>query len=129
MWSMDATNANQMGRLSIIFYSTTRLPVLYGMPFSAALGILGLCLIAWRICLLIVGWVVVLGALLCERWFPFALLGACGEKETREISNIKNGLWKSSSPFSFSLFTWTYVCLAPLVISYSDFLVLFFSPP
>jgi hypothetical protein len=44
----------------IIFSSTVRLPVLYGMPFSVALGCLGSCLIVWWICLPSGGRVVIL---------------------------------------------------------------------
>jgi hypothetical protein len=63
--------------------------------------------------------------LLCGKWLPFALCSGCGGKEMREV------LWRSSCPlfffFFFCLFTWTAAFLAPLVISFSDFLVPFSS--
>jgi hypothetical protein len=73
--------------------------------------------------------VVVFGVLLCGKWLPFALCSACGGKEMIEV------LWRSSSPFFlffnyyyyFLSFTWTAAFLAPLVISFFDFLVPFSS--
>jgi hypothetical protein len=78
--------------------------------------------------------VVVFRVLLCGKWLPFALCSACGGKEMIEV------LWRSSSPFFlfsffffnyyydyFLSFTWTAAFLAPLVISFSDFLVPFSS--
>jgi hypothetical protein len=47
----------------IIFSSIVRSPVPYGMPSSVTLVCLGLCLIAWRICLPVSGRVVALEVL------------------------------------------------------------------
>jgi hypothetical protein len=56
---------------------------------------------------------------------PFALCGVYGGKEMRVALSTLEEL---TSFFFFTLFTWTTPWLAPLVISFSDFLVLFSSP-
>jgi len=71
--------------------------------------------------------VVTLGVLLCGRWFILTFCGACGGNEMIDISRTKKGRLRSSLLFFFSLFSWTAMFLAPLVISFNDFFVLFSS--
>jgi hypothetical protein len=47
----------------------------------------------------------------------------------RDVLRILSGLWSNLSHFFlFFLFTWTAAYLAPLVINFPEFLVLFSSP-
>jgi hypothetical protein len=74
-----------MGSPSIIFSSTVRLPVLYGMLFSVTVGCLGLCLIAWRICLPVGGRVVVLEMLLCGKGPPLPCVVCIEGKKCEKV--------------------------------------------
>ena len=119
-----------MGRQLTISFYTVRSPGHYGMSFSAILDCIGLCLIGWRICLPVGGQEVVLGVLWCGRWSLFACCGVCGGREMRNVLRILRGPWRSLSLFFFiSLFTWTLAYLAPLVINFPEFLVIFSSSP
>jgi hypothetical protein len=105
-----------MGRLSIIFFFTVRLLVLYGMLFSIGLDCHGSCLVSWQTCLHVGGWEVGLRVLLFGKWFLYALCGVSGWKLMRDALKILR-----------ALYTWTAAWLAPLVISYLDFFTLFSS--
>jgi hypothetical protein len=48
------------------------------------------------------------------------------EKNDKNFDNLERTLEEFKSFFFYSLFTWTSAYLAPIVISYSDFLALFF---
>jgi hypothetical protein len=72
--------------------------------------------------------VVALGVLSCGRWCTLIFCGACGGNKMIEISRTKKGRLRSSRPSYFPLYTWTVAHLAPLVISFNDFLILFSSP-
>jgi hypothetical protein len=78
---------------------------IFGMLSSVALGCPGLCLIEWLICLHAGRWVIVLGVLSYGKWCLLALCGTCGGNVMTEISRTKRGCWRSSCPFSFTLFT------------------------
>jgi hypothetical protein len=86
-----------MGRLSITFFFTVRLHVLYGMLISVVLGCHGSCLVVWRVCLLVGRQEVVLEVLLCGKWFLFATCDAYGKKEMRD--SLRDP-WRSSRPSS-----------------------------
>jgi hypothetical protein len=51
----------------------------------------------------------------------------CREQNDRNFENQEKTLQELKSFFFYSLFTWTTTFLAPLVISFKDFLVLFSS--
>jgi hypothetical protein len=106
-----------------------RLPVHYGMLFSVALGCHGSCLVAWQICLLIGGREVSPGVLWFGKWFLYT---SCGVYDRKEMVDVLRTLGRSleelTTFFFLTLFTWKATWLAPLVISFSDFLVLFSSP-
>jgi hypothetical protein len=54
---------------------------------------------------LVDGRVVVLGALLCRKWFPLVLCGVFGESETLDVLRILRGLVRSFSIFFFLPFS------------------------
>ena len=57
-----------------------------GMSFLPGLVFVGLCLARLRSYLLAGGRVVVLGALLCGKWFIFVLCGVFGGSEMIDVS-------------------------------------------
>jgi hypothetical protein len=78
-------------------------------------------------CLLAGGRLVALGVLLCGKLCLLSLCGACEGNEITKISNQERTLKELKCLFFYSLFTWTTVFLAPLVISFNDFLIIFSS--
>jgi hypothetical protein len=71
---------------------------------------------------------VVLGVLLCGKWFFSTLLWCLWlERNARCFQDSNRPLEEFTAFFFYTLFTWTAAWLALLVISYSDFLVLFSS--
>jgi hypothetical protein len=91
---------------------------------SVVVGCLGLCLSVWRICLLVGGRGIALGVLSCGRWFLFVLCESLWrERKDKSFGNQGRTSEELKSFFFFSLLT--AACLAPLVITFSDFLVLF----
>jgi hypothetical protein len=71
------------------------------------------------------GWMGALRVLSCGRWCPLAFCGAIGGKETIENFEDREKKLEELKSFFYSLYTWTAVFLAPMVISFNDFLVLF----
>jgi hypothetical protein len=63
----------------------------------------------------------------CGKWFFVAFCGACGGNAMIDTSRTKKEPLRNSFPFFHSLFSWTTAFLAPLVISFNDFLALFSS--
>ena len=72
----------------IIFFSIVGRREPCGMHSSPGLVFVGLCLAQLRNYLLADGRVVVLGALLCEKWFLFVLYGVFGESKMLDVSRI-----------------------------------------
>ena len=75
------------------------------MPPSPGLVFVGLCLAQLRSYLLASGQVVILGALLCGKWFFFVLCGVFGESKMIDVSRIPQGLVRSSSTYFFLLYS------------------------
>jgi hypothetical protein len=115
-----------MGSRLIIFFSIVGRREPCEKPFSPGLVFFGLCLARLRSYLLVGGQVVVLGELLCGKWFLFVLCAVFGGSKKIDVSRSSEELLHF---FLFTLFTWTVGWLAPQVISFADFLSFFSSSP
>jgi hypothetical protein len=94
-----------MGSQLIIFFFIVGRREPCGMLFSPGLVCVGLCLARLRSYLLVGGRVVVLGALLCGKWFLFVLCSVFGGNETIDVSRTLRGLMRNSSTFFFLHFS------------------------
>lgn len=71
--------------------------------------------------------VVVLGLLLCGRWFIFASCGVFGGKKRKKCQGGKRKLTELESFFFFTPYLWIAVFIAHLVVSFHDFFCSLFS--
>ena len=92
---------------------------------SVVLGYLELCLTMWLTCLHVGGRMSFLECYGVEDDPSLSYVVFVKGKKMRDILRILRGLWRSSSSFSFLLSYLDNCLLAPLVISFIDFLVLF----
>jgi hypothetical protein len=119
-----------MGSRLIIFFSIVGQREPCGMPSSFGSVSVGSCLARLRSYWPAGGRVVTLKASLFGKWSPYVLCGVFGASETIDASRTPRDLLRNSFIFFFSpFFSWTAGWLAPRVISFSDFLFLFSSPP
>jgi hypothetical protein len=79
---------------SIIYFFIARWPTLFGAIFLAGLVFLGLCLVAFWICVLVGVLLAGLGVPWFGRWCLFVFFGLFGGRKTIGVLRTWKALWK-----------------------------------